>query len=97
MSQNIPDVQHAQMSAAAAEFVEAHAAARWSGMLRDAGAPGRPGSAGLGSPRSRLTWRAAALALQLLQALTPYHREHRTAAVQDLWSKAFLCARSPSA
>ena len=80
--------QHAQMSAAAAEFVAAHHGAL-ERMLGDAAALGtrawQPGADDL---------EAAALALQLLQALAPHHREHRTAAVQDLWSKAFLCARS---
>ena len=79
------------MSAAAAEFVAAHHGAL-ERMLGDAAALGtrawQPGPDDL---------EAAALALQLLRALAPRHRERRTAAVQDLWSRAFLCARSPSA
>ncbi|CAK0757624.1 hypothetical protein CVIRNUC_002556 [Coccomyxa viridis] len=75
-----------QMSAAAAEFVAAHRGAL-ERMLGDAAALGtrawQPGADDL---------EAAALALQLLQALAPHHREHRTAAAQDLWSKAFLLA-----
>ena len=75
------------MATAAAGFVEAHAAAL-ERLLRDAGAPGRPGSGAWAPEEADLV--GAALALQLLQALVPHHKQHRTGAVQDLWSKAFL-------
>lgn len=85
-SQHMPKLQ---MSAAAAAFVEAHHGAL-ERMLAEASAPGsrawQPGEADL---------EAAALVLQLLQWLVPHHKEHRTGAVQDLWSKAFLCVLIP--
>ena len=37
---------------------------------------------------------AAALVLQLLQWLVPHHKQHRSGAVQDLWSKAYVCVPS---
>lgn len=84
----LPNILFAmQMSTAAAGFLEAHHAAL-ERMLRDAGIPGRPGTGAWQPGETDLE--AAALVLQLLQRLVPYHKEHRTGAVQDLWSKAFM-------
>ena len=88
-----------QMSTAAAGFVEAHQAAL-ERVLRDAGVPGGAGSGAWQPGEADLE--AAALVLQLLQWLVPHHKQHRTGAVQDLWSNAFVyvplprlkCARS---
>ena len=84
----VPNILFAmQMSTAAAGFLEAHHAAL-ERMLRDAGIPGRPGTGAWQPGETDLE--AAALVLQLLQRLVHHHKEHRTGAVQDLWSKAFM-------
>ena len=79
------------MRTAAAAFVEAHHAAL-ERMLRDVGTPGAPGRGAWQPGETDLE--AAALVLQLLQWLVPHHKQHRTGAVQDLWSKAYVYAPS---